>query len=79
MSTLFKKTAYVITEVESLNLPKEILSELKWKPDEDIEVLICVNHTCNKNDDRYFSISITREEDLKKYDDGYIPVSKTIE
>jgi len=38
-----------------------------------------VNHTCNKNDDRYFSISITREEDLKKYDDGYIPVSKTIE
>jgi len=74
MATLFKKTGFVITEVESLNLPKEILSELKWKPGEDIEVIICENHTCNKNDDRYSSISITREEDLKKYDEDYIPV-----
>ena len=56
---------------KAVNLPPEIWKEAGWKLNDEVEVIICEMHTCNKDDDRWNSISIERIKDLEKYEEDY--------
>ena len=59
------------TGTKVINLPSEIWKKAGWKLNDEVEVVVCVNHTCNEDNDKWDSISIDRVKDLIKYDEDY--------
>jgi len=56
---------------KAINLPPEVWKEAGWKLNDEVELVVCENHSGNENNDIWKSISIDRIEDLEKYCEVY--------